>query len=477
MLLKKERKSLTIIALVFGMVFFVNCTKDNDPGQITDDTTVTDDDTGGNVDDVGSDLFTGEIDWIKTYGGSDVDQAIAVLEADDGNYIVAGSTRSTDGELVGRPANGSDYWLLKVSATDGAIIWNKYYGGAEDDIATNITKTSDGGYIISGYSQSSNSQCNNQSNAGFFDYWLVKIDSNGNQEWCQDFGYSGNDQAYDVFETQDGGFFATGYFDVTASGGEGNNDRAGSGNNHGVGEYWAIKMDNQGDFIWTRFFGGNHFDKCHDAIETEDHGFLLIGTSESLEEANSDITNPRGTFDYWVVKVDANGNKVWVKNYGGSEIDQAFAACETNDGNYFIVGDSRSGDQDLDSNYGNADAWLVKISPTGELLMEKNYGGDQFDSAKSIVPISDGNFLISGASRSATNDVSANNGENDAWVFVIDAQGTMLFEKSVGGSVLDFAEDAILSNGRIVVVGNTESNDGDIPMNKGIKDVLIIKIK
>jgi len=141
------------------------------------------------------------------------------------------------------------------------------------------------------------------------------------------------------------------------------------------------------------------------------------------------------------------------------------------------VGDSRSTDQDVSNNYGNADVWLIKISPTGQLLMEKNFGGNQFDSAKSIQPISDGNYLISGASRSQSNDVSANNGENDAWVFVIDGSGTLLFEKAIGGSALDFAEDAIQSNGKLIVVGNTESNDGDITLNKGIKDLLIIKIR
>ncbi|MCB0458127.1 MAG: hypothetical protein KDC91_10320, partial [Flavobacteriaceae bacterium] len=422
-MLLQKKIYIYVPLFLLGIFLYVGCAK-KDEAPPEDDTVITDDDTDDIPVDDGTGLFTGEIEWIKTYGGSNIDQAIAVVEANDGNYIVAGSTRSTDGELTGKPENDSDYWVLKISSSDGGIIWHKYYGGNDDEIATNITKTSDGGYILSGYSQSPNNQCGNQSNAGFFDYWLLKIDADGSEQWCQNFGYSGNDQAFDVFETQNGGYFATGYFDVSASGGEGNNDRSGSGTNHGVGEYWAIKMDAQGDFIWTRYFGGNHFDKCHDAIETADHGFLLIGTSESLEEANSDIINPHGTFDYWVVKVDANGNKVWVKNYGGAEIDQAYAACATDDGNYFIVGDSRSSEQDVSSNYGNADVWFIKIAPSGQMLMQKNYGGDQFESAKSIFPTSDGNYLISGSSRSQSNDVSANHGENDAWVFLVDAQGT-----------------------------------------------------
>lgn len=475
MILKKKIKLFPIILLIFGGMLFMGCSKKDENPPI-DDTTNTDDDTG-TTDDVTSGPFLGEIDWIKTYGGSDIDQAVAIVEADDGNYIVAGSTRSTDGELASKPTSDSDYWVLKISSTDGSIIWNKIYGGTEDEVASNITKTSDGGYVLSGYSRSPNDQCGSQANAGFHDYWLLKIDGSGNEIWCQNFGYSGSDQAYDVFETNEGGFFATGFFDVSASGGEGNNDRQGAGNEHGVGEFWAIKMDANGEFIWTRYFGGYNNDRSYDALQTPDNGFLLIGSSESIVEENSDIEFNHGSYDFWVVKVNSAGTKEWTKTYGGEEIDVAYAITPTSDGNYFIVGDSRSGDQDVGSNYGNADVWLIKISPTGQLLMEKNYGGIQFDSAKSILPISDGNYLISGATRSESNDVSSNNGENDAWVFVIDAQGTLLFEKAIGGSSLDFAEDALQSNGKLIVVGNTESNNGDIPMNKGIKDLLIVKIK
>ncbi|MEZ4858962.1 MAG: hypothetical protein R2781_09145 [Flavobacteriaceae bacterium] len=476
MLFKKKIKYLPFVILLFAGLFFTACTKKDETPPI-DDTTTTDDDTGTTDDDTSPNLFLGEIEWIKTYGGSDIDQAVAIVESNDGNFMVVGSTRSTDGELTGRTSNDSDYWLLKISAVDGSIIWNKIYGGPEDEVASNITKTSDGGYAISGYSRSTNSECGSQSNAGFHDYWLLKIDANGNQQWCQNFGYSGSDQAFDFFETNEGGFFATGFFDVTASGGEGNNDRQGNGSLHGVGEFWAIKMDSNGEFIWTRYFGGLNNDRSYDALQTPDNGFLLIGSEESIPGENSDIIFNHGSYDFWAVKVNSDGAKEWTKSYGGVEIDVAYAITPTADGNYFIVGDSRSGDQNVTSNYGNADAWLIKITPSGELIMQKNYGGNQFDSAKSILPIAEGNFLIAGASRSQSNDVSFNNGENDAWVFVVDAQGTLLFEKSIGGSALDFAEDAIQSNGKLIVVGNTESNNGDIPLNKGIKDVLIAKIK
>lgn len=469
MLLKKRNLTYLFLLPVLSFFILVACNKDdgtpNDPP--TDDTT---DDT---TDDGPLGSFTGDLLWVKTFGGSGIDQATAIVEATDGNYVIVGSSYSTDGELSGlKTSPDSDYWVLKLSK-DGAILWNKVFGGTEDELATGITKTSDGGYVISGFSRSDN--CYPGSNGGFHDYWLLKIDGNGNEVWCQNFGYPGSDQANAVIETREGELFVAGYFDVSASEGEGNEDRGSNGTLHGVGEYWGIKLDAQGDFFWKRYFGGSNNDRSYDAIQTADGGFLMIGSSES---ADFDITDSKGSYDFWVVKISAIGVKEWTKSYGGSEIDVAYSISASADGNYFIAGDTRSIDQDVSQSNGNADMWLIKIGPNGNLLWEKNFGGDQFDSAKAIVPISDGNFLITGSSRSSNLDVTVNQGENDAWFLVVNGNGEMLFEKSLGGTSLDFSEAALYTtDGSVIIVGNTESNNGDIPLNKGIKDLLVYKIK
>lgn len=464
MLLKKRNLTYLLFLTLLSIVLLVGCSKDDGtPAPPIDDTT----------DDGPLGTFNGELLWINTFGGSGIDQATDLVESADGNYVIVGSTYSTDGELSGiKSSSDSDYWVLKLSK-EGVILWNKVYGGAEDELATGITTTTDGGYVISGYSRSDN--CYPDSNGGFHDYWILKIDANGNEVWCQNFGYPGSDQASAVIETKEGEIFTTGYFDVSASEGEGNENRGSNGNLHGVGEYWGIKMDAQGDFFWKRYFGGSNNDRSFDVIQTADSGFIMIGSSES---SDFDITDSKGSYDFWAVKVSANGDKEWAKSYGGSEIDVAYGITSAADGNYLIVGDSRSLDQDISQNNGNADMWLVKISPNGTLLWEKNFGGGQFDSAKGITSISDGNFLITGSSRSSNLDVSANQGENDVWFIVVDANGTLLFEKNIGGTSLDFSEAAIYtSDGSVVVVGNTESNNGDITQNKGIKDLLVFKIK
>ena len=168
---------------------------------------------------------------------------------------------------------------------------------------------------------------------------------------------------------------------------------------------------------------------------------------------------------------------VWSRSYGGSEIDSAYDIVPTQDGNYLIIGDARSQDQQVSNNYGNADMWLIKISPQGNLIWEKSLGGSQFDSGKALFMMEDGNYFITGSSRSQDGDVANNLGQNDAWSLVVSPDGTLLYETVVGGSQLDFSEAAAQNGNAILVVVNTESNDGDVLHNQGFKDFLIYLIQ
>lgn len=463
-------KYLLLILVLFAGILISCSEDDNSPVPTDDDTGMgTDDDGVGNVPPQG---FTGEIQWVRTLGGSSIDQATSIAATSDGNFVVAGTTYSTDGDVSGKSTPDADYWVVKISTT-GNVLWNRTYGTSEDELAHHVSATDDGGFIVAGYSRGDN--CGSGSNGGFHDYWLAKFNAAGNPEWCQNFGFGGSDQAFDVFQTSDGGYFASGYFDVSASNGQGNDDRSPGGTRHGVGEYWAIKMDANGEFFWRRYFGGTNNDRSYDALETPEGDFILAGASESDD---FDITDSKGSYDLWAVKVSADGDKMWTKSYGGSEIDIGYAICPIGDGSYFFAGDSRSSDKDVTNSYGNADMWVVKIGSNGNRISQKSYGGSQFDSARKIKQLSDGNFMIIGSTRSSDNDVSINKGLNDAWLVIIDRNQQLLYEKTIGGSSLDFAEDAIqAADGSIIIVGNTESSDGDITSNKGVKDFLIVKIK
>ena len=415
--------------------------------------------------------FQGDIEFVKTFGGTKNETAKSVINTLDGGYAVFGYTQSNNGDVTDKPNEGYDYWLLKFDV-DNQLMWSKTFGGTEDERGQSIIQTLDGGFFITGSSMSNDEDVS--VNFGANDYWVSKLDSNGNIVWEKSFGFEGLDQAFSSIQTLDGGFLITGILDVTASDQQGN-DRNSSLSRHSGGDYWAIKLDTNGTKQWRHFYGGSNTDSAFDVVQTEDQGYIIVGSSDS---SDIDITNSKGTYDYWATKIDENGTLVWEKSYGGSEIDQGYSITKTMDGNFIIVGDARSNDLDVSSNHGSADVWILKIDPSGNILWEKNFGGSSFDSAKAIIPSRDSGFYIVGDSRSADNDLTSNKGNNDVWVLKIAESGNLEWQKSIGGTEIDLAFGvAELNNNSIVIVGESWSSNNDVSENKGFSDVLIINIK
>ena len=413
----------------------------------------------------------GEIEWQKTFGGSGDDIAHGIIETTDGGYAIIGYTNSIDGDVTDKNAPENDFWVLKLDQ-NGTVEWQKTYGGSGDDKGRAIIQTKDGGYAITGPSMSADGD--GSQNQGFHDHWLIKLGASGNIVWEKSFGFAGHDHSHSLFQTDDGGYFIGGYLDVTASGGLGNETLT---TKHGVGEFWGQKLDANGNLQWRRYFGGSNNDRIYKVLQAHDGNYLLVGSSESND---FDISNTNGSYDVWVVKIDRQGNKLWERSYGGSGIDNGYAATTTNDGHYLIAATAISSDGLVSSPKGNADVWIIKINENGELLWEKSYGGSQFDAALAIAKSSNifDSYVVAGNSKSNDGDLSVNNGENDFWIFKIDTNGTLLFEKSLGGSGLDFAYGITETfDGKVVVVGETESSDNDINQNKGGKDIWIVKIQ
>lgn len=411
------------------------------------------------------------IDFAKNLGGSNLDDGAAVVQATDGGFVIVGSTKSTDGDIIDKTANDTDVWIVKTD-TQGATQWSRTYGGSGDDEGTGIKKTNDGGYVISAVTRSTDGDIMS-GNAGFNDMWIFKISSSGSLLWEKTYGYAGNEVAYNVITTSDGGYLLLGVLDVTASNGEGNVGR--SSNNHAGGDYWVLKLDSEGERIWSRYYGGTFTDTAYDAVETSSGGFIITGTSDSQDV---DINSNIGEYDYWILNINANGDFIWKKNFGGSEIDLVYAMTKTLDGNYLLVGDTRSSDVNVQNLNGNADVWAVKFNESGSILWTKNYGGTQFESARDVVALADGSFAIVSSSRSNDVNLTNNYGVNDAWLLLIDKDGEILGQKNLGGSDLDFGEGITqTTDGSLIITGSTESADGDFTSNKGNKDLLLIKIK
>jgi hypothetical protein len=410
------------------------------------------------------------VDFITTLGGSKNESAQAVVNTTDGGYAVLGHAQSMDGDVTNKSNESYDYWVLKFDTTN-QLQWQKTYGGSDDDRGSDLIQTSDGGYAVIGKSKSDDLDVSE--NAGFDDFWVSKLDSSGSISWEYTFGFAGSDTPYSIIQTNDNGYLLSGVLDVSASNGQG--DRNSIGSRHAGGDYWVIKLNANGVKQWSNYYGGSFTDTAYDAIQTEDDGYIIIGSSDSDDV---DISNPRGSYDFWVIKISDTGTLVWEKSFGGSEIDEAHAISKTADGNYLIVGDTRSSDLDISQNNGAADLWVMKITPDGTLLWEKTLGGSSFDVGRSISKTQDNGFLISGSSRSTNGNLTSNKGQNDAWVVKINSNGNLEWQKAIGGSEVDFFYDVVeLNDQTIVAVGDSNSSNEDISENKGFTDLLILKLK
>ncbi len=409
-----------------------------------------------------------QIDFIKTFGGTRNESGQSVIQTSDNGYAVLGFTQSIDGDVLTTKSDVQfDFWVLKFDEGDN-LLWQKTYGGSKDDKAYQIIETNDNGFAIVGYNKSDDGDLT--SNEGFEDVWVLKTDATGNILWKTTTGFSGSDQGFSLIQTADGGYFVGSIIDVTASGGQGNSR---SSSRHAGGDYWGIKLNSSGSIEWRKYFGGTNTDTCYGVAETSD-GYIMIGSSDSNDV---DIKNNKGSYDFSIVKVDKVGALIWEKSFGGDEIDEARGITSTSDGNFIVVGDTRSSTKDVTKNNGGADLWAIKIDTNGDLIWQKNYGGSSFDVGRSINKTLDGGFIISGSSRSADNDI-INKGQNDAWILKIDNNGNQQWQKTIGGTDIDFCYDAIeLSNGNIIAVGESSSSNLDITTNKGFSDLLMIKLK
>lgn len=411
-----------------------------------------------------------EITSVETIGGSKNESATSIIKTSDGGFAILGYTQSNDGDIINKVDNSFDYWLIKFD-TAGTQQWQRTYGGSKDDKGQSIISTNDGGYAILGSSKSNNGDAT--SNAGYDDFWILKLNHNGDILWEKSFGYAGADSAFSVIQTNDGGYILGGVLDVTASNGQGNSRIATQ--SHAGGDYWVIKLNAAGDLSWSKYFGGTYTDTPYELTETEDGNIIIVGSSDSNDV---DVNNNKGTYDFWILKLSNNGELIWEKSYGGNEIDEARAITKTNDGNFIIVGDTRSSDQDVTKNNGASDIWAIKINSEGTILWEKSYGGTGFDGVQSIYKTQNNDYIIAGNSRSSDGDLTKNNGQNDAWIFKINSDGLLQWQTSSGGSLVDLLLDVTeLSDGTIITVGQSNSNDIEISENKGFNDLLILKLK
>ncbi|MCD6565796.1 MAG: T9SS type A sorting domain-containing protein [Bacteroidales bacterium] len=311
--------------------------------------------------------------WTRTYGGAGKDKANSVQQTTDGGYIIVGSTESM----------GTGAYLIKTDA-DGNELWTQFYEDMSGEMKKDVKQTTDGGYIISG--------------DGNMAVRMIKTDENGNIIWNNSYDETNGDMKTDVQQTVDGGYILTCFVF------EGYN-----------AAFYLLKTDSDGvvEWEWTGNGPGSYMDVGEEVLQTDDGGFIACGfTAPSLNDAI-------------VVRMDADGDTLWTRTYGGNLDDIAFSIAEAGVGCYVIAGYTKS------FGAGEQDFYLVKIDDSGNELWSQTYGGLNADEAYSVKQTTDGGFIIVGETQ------SFNSQYRDIYIVKTDNNGDMLWSKIIGGPQIE----------------------------------------
>ena len=358
--------------------------------------------------------------WAWSYGGEYADIPVSIQQTTDGGYIVAGWAKSfsVDGY--------TDIWILKLFS-NGKIEWQKLYGLLRWESVNSIQQTTDGGYIVAGYTNSLD------------DAWILKLSPDGEIEWQKAYGGEEGDLAYSIQQTADGGYIVAG---VTYSFGA------------EISNMWVLKLFPDGEIEWQKTYGGGERECANSVQQTADGGYVVAGTTESFGAGDRDI---------WILKLFPDGEIEWQKTYGGKMSDGDGDANaniqQTADGGYIISGNTKSFDA------GSRNFWVLKLFPDGEIEWQKTYGGD-FDKYlwSPIQQTADGGFILAGYA------YVVNRG-TEAWVLKLFPNGEIEWQKTYGGKSGDDARVIQqVADGGYIVAGSTES------FGNGVINYLVLKI-
>ncbi len=430
-------------------------------------------------------------EWDRGYGGSGWENCNYVQQTSDLGYILGGNTTSgisgditeatrDDGSLPWAWYNTSDFWILRTDA-NGDVLWDARFGGNRMDILWGLVESTDGGYLLGGQSISDLSGDKTEASRGDFDYWIVKTDANGDYLWDRTYGGDSTDILNTLIQTSDGGYLLGGW---SISSGWTPADSTGekSGAVRGGFDWWVVKIDANGDIEWEQTYGGDGDERLNDMFQTADGGYVLGGGTGS--NISGEVTEPsRGSTDFWILRIDADGNILDEIRYGGDEADELNEIIPTSDGGLFMGGSSLtlnvSGDK-TDPGYGSFDWWVLKTDAIGTIEWQHTFGSDDMENVYSVSQNSVDHFLLGGFSRSADgNDVTdAPKGGFDFWMMYLDPSGAKLWDRRFGGDADDVMENLFQTNdGGYLLTGHSSTDvdqDKSDPSN-GLNDFWVIK--
>lgn len=364
------------------------------------------------------------IEWQKTLGGSGNEKLVTILPA-NGGYLLVGTSDSPAGyektqDAYANAPGESDFWVVKINTT-GQKIWDRRFGGTGHDSPGAATRTPDGGFVIVGITYSPHGGDISDpplGTAGKVNGWALKIDANGDKVWDTRLG----DQGFrSVIAAPDGGYLAFGYTAIGFT-------------------FKLVKLNANGQKMWEKVYGGVE-SMATQVLPASDGGYILVGSSNAHVDDNKTENGRDHSIDYWVLKVDESGNRLWDKTIGGSGQETLNGAIQASDGGYLLFGNSSS-DPDYDKSspaLGGDDYWLVKIDVNGNKLWDRTYGNSENNFGASIARAAGGGYFLVGTTfgPGAGDQSEPSRGQADYWILKITETGLKVWDKTLGGNLLD----------------------------------------
>ena len=403
------------------------------------------------------------ISWQACLGGSNQDNGKCIRQTTDGGYIVTGNTNSNTGMLSNFHGGDYDVWVAKLNAA-GTLLWQKCYGGSFSDEGRCVQQTTDGGYFVTGYTFSSDGDVTGFHGTGGVacDMWVLKLDDTGKLQWQKALGGTEYEEGNSILQTP-GGYIVCGYTNSL------NGDVTGLHSTiPGTAEdAWVVALDDTGHILWQKCYGGSGDEQGHDIIKNGSGGYMVTGYVSSTDGGVTGLHSV-DTLDGWLFKINTLGVLQWQKCYGGSFNDMFKTVQKTIDGGYILAGTTLSNNGDVSGYHSwpgtNTDAWVVKTDSLGAIQWQKCLGGGNVEETGGVIQCSNGSYLFCGGTWSTDlPDVSGLHGDEDLYLAKLDSSGNIGWHKCMGGTVFDYGASVIqTADGGYAVTGSTNSPDGDL---------------
>jgi hypothetical protein len=442
--------------------------------------------------------FSQDILWERSYGGKHAEFLYDAIPTPDYGFLLAGSSISNKNGNKSEANKGDlDYWVWKMDEK-GTAEWQKSFGGNGVDLLQSVRITTDGGFILAGTSSSNLSADKKEACKGQEDFWIIKLDAKGKELWQRTIGGSGQEKLLSIAQTKDGGFILGGTSSSNASEPDekGIVDKYGkSEDSRGSLDYWVVKLDTKGEIQWQKTLGGKYVDELKSIEQTLDEGYILGGYSNSPESGDKAQGN-YGLGDYWIVKLDKEGNQLWQQTLGGDKDDNLFTLSQTKDGGFILGGNSNSGATNSKSktNKNGTDFWVLKLDKIGTIEWQETYNYGKLDVLTSVVENQDGTYLIGGYAQSEAKskrqkvkgigskiakDAKDKEGINDYIALKIKATGDEIWTQTVGSTGDEVLKRLFETrDGGYILAGTSKGQiSRDKNSNIGGSDFWIVKLK